>query len=39
MLVALAIVEAIQKLDLRYPAVDAAAKQEFAACRKLLLEE
>ena len=37
--VAAAIVEAMERLDLAYPAVDAAVRAEFAQCRKWLVEE
>jgi len=37
--VAGAIVDGIERLDLEYPAVDAAVTEEFAGCRKWLLEE
>jgi len=37
--VAAAIVEAMERLDLRYPAVDPARQAEFAACRTLLVDE
>jgi len=39
MVVAGAIVDGIERLDLEYPAVDAAVTEEFAGCRKWLLEE
>ena len=34
-----AIVDGMESLDLAYPAVDAAVRAEFAACRKWLIEE
>jgi PPK2 family polyphosphate:nucleotide phosphotransferase len=37
--VAAAIVQGIEQLDLSFPAVDSAAKKEFAECRKWLLAE
>jgi PPK2 family polyphosphate:nucleotide phosphotransferase len=37
--VAAAIVEAMERLELSYPAVDAARRSEFAACRKALDDE
>jgi hypothetical protein len=37
--VAAAIVEAMERLDLSYPPVDPARQAEFAACRKLLVDE
>jgi PPK2 family polyphosphate:nucleotide phosphotransferase len=39
LVVAGAIVDGMESLDLAYPAVDAAVKAEFAACRKWLIEE
>jgi PPK2 family polyphosphate:nucleotide phosphotransferase len=39
LVVAGAIVEAMERLDLAYPAVDAAVRAEFAQCRKWLVEE
>ena len=39
LVVAAAIVDGIERLDLAYPEVDAAARAEFAACRKWLVEE
>jgi len=39
LVVAVAIVEAMERLDLAYPAVDAAVRAEFAQCRKWLVEE
>jgi PPK2 family polyphosphate:nucleotide phosphotransferase len=39
MVVAGAIVDGMESLELAYPAVDAAVRAEFAACRKWLIEE
>jgi len=39
LVVAAAIVDGIEKLDLRFPAVDAAVEKEFGECRKWLLAE
>jgi PPK2 family polyphosphate:nucleotide phosphotransferase len=39
LVVAAAIVQGIEQLDLRFPAVDAAVAKEFAECRKWLLAE
>ncbi len=39
LVVAGAIVEGMESLDLEYPAVDAAVKARFAECRRLLVEE
>jgi PPK2 family polyphosphate:nucleotide phosphotransferase len=39
LVVAAAIVQAIEALDLRFPALDAEAKAEFAACREWLLAD
>ncbi len=39
LVVAAAIVEALERLDLHYPKVDAARKKELAAARTLLLRE
>jgi polyphosphate kinase 2 (PPK2 family) len=39
MVVAGAIVDGMERLDLEYPAVDAAVQEELAACRKSLVEE
>ena len=39
MVVAAAIVDGMERLRLEYPAVDAAKREEFAGCRKWLLEE
>jgi PPK2 family polyphosphate:nucleotide phosphotransferase len=39
LVVAGAIVEGVESLDLKYPAVDAAVKARFAECRRLLVEE
>ena len=39
LVVAAAIVDAIERLDLRYPKVDAARKKEIAAARTVLVNE
>ena len=39
LVVAAAIVQGMEQLDLRFPTVDAAVENEFAECRKLLLAE
>jgi hypothetical protein len=39
LVVAAAIVQGIEQLDLRFPAVDSAVAKEFAECRRWLLAE
>jgi hypothetical protein len=39
LVVAAAIVQGIEQLDLRFPTIDAAVEKEFAECRKWLLAE
>jgi hypothetical protein len=39
LVVAAAIVEALEKLDLKYPEIDAAKRKELAAARAALLKE